>query len=129
MQRVTSKTHDIVERYRNGEPVSILSKKLNISPQRIYQIIGRETALENFSQLPVAALSVRTTKALLYNPVVPVEISEITPEWVVRNFDRLDLRGIPNLGEKGQKEVISWVEAHGLKLRDRAIVWSRLSRS
>lgn len=67
----------------------------------------------------------RAMKALLYNPVVPVKISEIDPEWVVKHFDSLDLKGIRNLGDKGRKEVIAWVESHGLKLRDRKIVWSR----
>ncbi|QGM45477.1 helix-turn-helix domain-containing protein [Methylocystis heyeri] len=128
MQQDNVKALDIVSRYRSGEPVSALSKTFNVSPQRIYQIIDRETAEEMRSKLPVGALSTRTMKALLHNPVAPVEMSEINPEWVVRNFDRFDLRGIPNLGEKGQKEVIAWVESNGLRLRDRAIVWSRSSR-
>jgi hypothetical protein len=128
MQHESVKSHEIVMRYRSGEPVSIISKSFNISPQRIYQIIGRETDQETRSKLPVAALSTRTMKALLYNPVTPVEISGINPEWVVQNFDTYDLKGIPNLGEKGQKEVIRWLESSGLKLRERAIVWSRFSR-
>jgi hypothetical protein len=125
MQQTKGKSQEIVQRYRGGEPVAALSRAFNISPQRIYQIILQESASETRSKLPVGALSMRAMKALLYNPVVPVKISEIDPEWVVKHFDSLDLKGIRNLGDKGRKEVIAWVESHGLKLRDRKIVWSR----
>jgi hypothetical protein len=122
------KGQEIIGRYRGGQPVSDLAKMFNVSPQRIYQIISKEMVQESRSKLPAGVLSTRTMKALLHNPVVPVEMKEIVPEWIVKNFDRYDLRAIRNLGEKGQKEVISWVESHGLKLRDRAIVWSRSTR-
>jgi hypothetical protein len=122
------KSYEIANRYRDGESVVVLSKAFNISPQRVYQIVSQEAAQNMRASLPASVLSSRTLKALLYNPVVPVEINKISPEWVVRHFDRFDLRGIRNLGEKGQKEVIAWVESHGLKIRDRKVVWSRLSR-
>jgi len=125
MQRADEKRQEIFDRYRQGESVAVLANEFHVSPQRVHQILLHETARETRSKLPAGALSMRTVKALLHNPVVPVELSGINPEWVVRNFDRFDLRGIRNLGEKGQKEVIGWVEAHGLKLRDRDIVWSR----
>ena len=125
MHHGDEKRKEIFERYGDGESAAVLASAFNISPQRVHQIILQETAQEMLSKLPAGALSMRTLKALLHNPVVAVELSEINPEWLVRNFDRLDLRGIRNLGEMGQKEVISWVEAHGLKLCDREIVWSR----
>jgi hypothetical protein len=128
MKYECAKGQEIIGRYRGGEPVSDLAKTFNVSPQRIYQIISRETFQETRSKLPAGVLSTRTMKALLHNPIVPVAMKEIAPEWIVKNFDRYDLRAIRNLGEKGQKEVISWVESHGLKLRDRPIVWSRSTR-
>jgi hypothetical protein len=128
MKDECGKGREIVGRYRGGESVSDLAKTFNVSPQRIYQIISRETSQEARAKLPAGVLSARTMRALLNNPVVPVKMTEIVPEWVVKNFDRYDLRAIRNLGENGRKEVISWVESCGLKLRDRAIVWSRSAR-
>lgn len=126
MQRARGTSQEITTRYRNGESVAALCKEYKISYQRVYQIVVQECAHETRSKLPVGVLSLRTAKALLNNHMAPVKMDEIDPEWVVRNFDAMDLRGIPNLGEKGRNEVIAWVESHGLKLREREIVWNRL---
>ena len=123
--RGLGRNSEIFDSFTDGLSSEALSIRFGISTTRVYQIIAAEKARRVRTGLPMAKLSARTINRLINNGRVPVRPEDLSPTWVAATFDEMDLAAIPNLGRKGQAEVLSWVRASGLSLRRRKVVWTR----
>lgn len=96
----------VLAEYRAGARQCDLAKKLDLSPERVRQVLLKAARLEQnaASTDPFDALSVRARNALFSASLKSVEA-------VRAAFDRGLLLDVPNLGEVSQSEVRSWLAA------------------